>query len=415
MKPEHIRSFALLSVALLIAGAVALVSASSDEPRELYIPGAAHVTGSNNTNWRTDLELRSIGTMPAQIRIDLLRRNRDNTTHPSVIVDIDAGTARRYEDVLDLLFGFEGSATLRLTTLSGEVRATSRTYNVIADGTYGQFIGATTPADVFDWGTDATLIQLSFSPDSISGFRTNIGLVNLEAIVATIHVDLYLADLTYLGRVSTTLEPFEFDQIDNIFAGVTTHEVADAFAIIRTERIDSTYLAYASVIDNLTGDPIFIPGLPDKVWDPQSTPTRTPTVEATPTPTPTPSIPIDPVVVTTIDEETFNLVPSSIRFIVGNGIQTSLVLCSFNGTLSQVASSNFSFIRGPTETVEWANCCANFGARLEYETWVGVGGPAVARSTCTAGTPVFAISGTDMDTGMVVEIDGEVLDLAVWP
>ncbi len=403
-----------LAVAIVVITAV-LAFATTDTPAAFHIPGAAHVTGSNNTDWRTDLELRSIGTIPAQIRIDLLRRNRDNTTPPSVIVDVDAGTARRFEDVLDLLFGFEGSATLRLTTSSGEVRATSRTYNLTPDGTYGQFIGATTPADVFDWGTDATLIELTSSPSNDHGFRTNIGLVNLEAIVATIHVDLYLADLTYLGRVSTTLEPFEFDQIDNIFARVTTHEVADAFAIIHTERIDSTYLAYASVIDNLTGDPIFIPGLPDEVWDPQATPTRTPTVVATPTITPTPSIPIEPVVVTTIDDETFNLVPTSIRFIVGNGIQTSLVLCSFNGTLSQVASSNFSFIRGPTETVEWANCCANFGARLEYETWVGVGGPAAARSTCTAGTPVFAISGTDMDTGMVVEIDGEVLDLAVWP
>lgn len=405
----------LVLAAVMIAITAALVFATANDWIELYIPGAAHVAGSNNTTWRTDLELRSVSSMPTQVRIDLLRRNRDNTTHPSVVVDVAAGTAHRFEDVLDLLFGVEGSATLRLTTLSGEIRATSRTYNVTPDGTYGQFIGATTPGDIFDWGTDATLIQLSSSPTGSTGFRTNIGLVNLEPIVATIHVDLYRDDLTHLGRVSTTLEPYEFDQIDNIFGTVTSAEVADGFAIIRTERIDSTYLAYASVIDNLTGDPIFIPGLPDQGQDPQATPTYTPTIEATPTVTPTPSIPIDPVVVTTTGDETFNLLPTSIRFVVGNGIQTSLVLCSFDGTLSQVASSNFSFIRGPTETVEWSNCCANFGARLEYETWVGVGGPAVARSTCTAGTPYFAISGTEIDTGEFLEIDGQVLDLAVWP
>ena len=407
----------------MIAITAALVFATANDWIELYIPGAAHVAGSNNTTWRTDLELRSVSSVPAQVRIDLLRRNRNNTTHPSVIVDIAAGTAHRYEDVLDLLFGVEGSATLRLTTLSGEVRATSRTYNATPDGTYGQFIGATTPGDVFDWGTDATLIQLSSSPTSSTGFRTNIGLVNLEPIVATIHVDLYQDDATFLGRVSTTLEPFEFDQIDNIFARVTSDEIADAFAIVRTERIDSTYLAYASVIDNVTGDPIFIPGLPDEIWNSQATPTptptaeTTPTVEVTPTVTPTPTITIDPVVVTTTDDETYNLAPASIRFIVGNGIQTSLVLCSFDGTLSQVSSSNFSFIRGPTEVVEWGNCCSgsNTGARLEYETFIGLGGPAVARNSCTAGTPVFAISGTEIDTGLTVEVDGAVLDLAVWP
>jgi len=410
-------SAGLVLAAVMIAITAALVFATANDWIELYIPGAAHVAGSNNTTWRTDLELRSVSSTPAQVRIDLLRRNRDNTTHPSVIVDVAAGAAHRFEDVLDLLFGVEGSATLRLTTLSGEIRATSRTYNATPEGTYGQFIGATIPGDIFDWGTDATLIQLSSSPTGSTGFRTNIGLVNLEPIVATIHVDLYRDDRTHLGRVSTTLEPYEFDQIDNIFARVTSDEVADGFAIIRTERIDSTYLTYASVIDNLTGDPIFIPGLPDQGQDPQATPTTTPTVEATPTVTPTPSIPIDPVVVTTIDEETYNLVPTSIRFIVGNGIQTSLILCSFDGTLSQVASSSFSFIRGPTETVEWGNCCSgsNTGARLEYETFIGLGGPAVARNSCTAGTPVFAISGTEVDTGLVVEIDGEDLDLAVWP
>ncbi len=412
-------SVGLVLAAIIVTITAALVFATSNDWIELYIPGAAHVAGSNNTTWRTDLELRSVTSTPAQIRIDLLRRNRDNTIHPSIVVDVAAGAAHRFEDALDLLFGVEGSATLRLTTLSGEIRATSRTYNETPDGTYGQFIGATTPTDVFDWGTDATLIQLGSSPDSGVGFRTNIGLVNLEPFAATIHVDLYRDDRTFLGRVSTTLEPFEFDQIDKIFDRVTSDEVADGFAIVRTERIDSTYLAYASVIDNATGDPIFIPGLPDGDRNPQATPTPTPTVDTsptvTPTPTPTPTLTIDPVVVTTLDEETINLLPSSIIFKVGNGIQTTLVLCGFDGTLSQVASSNFSFIRGPTETVEWSNCCANFGSKLEYETWIGIGGPAIARSTCTAGTPYFAISGTEIESGLTVEINGEDLDIAIWP
>jgi hypothetical protein len=123
------------------------------------------------------------------------------------------------------------------------------------------------------------------------------------------------------------------------------------------------------------------------------------------------------VTVTTVDDETFHLVPSSILFRVGSGTQSSLVLCSFDGTLSQVNSSSFRFIRGPTETVEWMNCCSstNYGARLEYETVFGAGGPAVARSTCTAGTPFFAITGTEIGTGLTIEVSGENLDLAEWP
>lgn len=402
----------------MIAITAALVFATADDSIELYIPGAAHVAGSNNTVWRTDLELRSVSTEAARVRIDLLRKNRDNTTHPSAVVDVAAGTARRFEDVLETVFDFAGSATLRLSTQSGKTRATSRTYNLTTDGTYGQFIGASSQGDAFEFNRDATLIQLSSSPDRVQGFRTNIGLVNLGDFPINMEVDLHHADTRFLGRIETTLEPFDYQQIDDAFGKVNPAPVDDGFAIVRAITFGARYLTYASVIDNRTGDPVYIPGLATGSGSAQTptpeTPTPTPAISPTPTFTPTPTL-TSSVVVTTTDDETFNLLPTSIRFVVGNGIQTSLVLCSFDGTLSQVASSNFSFIRGPTETVEWSNCCANFGARLEYETWVGVGGLAVARSTCTAGTPYFAISGTEINTGEFVEIDGQILDLAVWP
>ena len=56
-------------------------------------------------------------------------------------------------------------------------------------------------------------------------------------------------------------------------------------------------------------------------------------------------------------EQTFYLVPASIRFRVGNGIQSSLKLCAIDGTISQV--SNFEYIQGPTETVASGNCCSD--------------------------------------------------------
>jgi hypothetical protein len=420
MNPRRATSFGLgLAVLLLgIAGAIAFAAPKSTAV--LHVPGTAHVAGANSTVWRTDLELRSVSPTAATVRIDLLRRGRDNTTHPSTTVELQAGSAHRFEDTLDTLFGFEGSATLRLTTLTGTIRAASRTFNQGPDGTYGQYIGAATDDDVFDLGRDATLIQLTSSPVTDTGFRTNIGLVNLEAETIAIQIDLFEADVTYLGRVTTTLQAFEYDQIDRVFHQVTDQVIADGFAIVRATSANSRFLTYASVIDNLTGDPIYIPGLVNSGDDitPTVTPTPTaggPSPTATPTTTPTPTIPVSGVTVTTLDGASYDLVPASIRFKVGSGVQTSLVLCSFDGTLSQVSSSSFAFIRGPTETVGWANCCANFGAKLEYETFIGLGGPAVARSTCTAGTPFFAITGDEIGTGARIEVNGEDLDIAVWP
>ena len=143
--------------------------------------------------------------------------------------------------------------------LDGDVRATSRTFNTTPDGTFGQYIGGTDQYDVYATGNDATLIQLTSSPSNDSGFRTNLGLVNLEGFPITIDIDLYLADLYYLGRVSTSLEPYDFKQIDNIFSRVTNEDVPDGIAIIRARPSNSSYLVYASVIDNLTNDPTTVP------------------------------------------------------------------------------------------------------------------------------------------------------------
>ncbi|MCU0304345.1 MAG: hypothetical protein MUC56_09850 [Thermoanaerobaculales bacterium] len=432
-------------LALAAAVAAGLVVAWQGGTEVLWLPGAAHTDGAAGTTWRTDLELRSVGVEDAVVRIDLLRRNRDNTTFPSVTLTIPAGAAQRLPDVLAGLFGVEGSATLRVVQVEGEVRATGRTYNDTPSGTYGQFIGAAEVEDAFDDLRDATLIQLGFSPDPATGVRTNIGFVNLSPSPADLEVDLFHADLRYLGTVSAGLEAYEYDQLDNVFARVTDDEVEDGFAVVRMLTEGAEYLTYASVVDNRTGDPVYSPGL---AADPSSapgspTPTATPTatatvtvtatptptptatatvaVTATPTPTPTPTrtrtpTPIPPLVtVETVGGQTYHLIESTVRFRVNGSDQSSLVLCTEEGVLSQVQSFEFSWIEGPVSFVTWENCCSYNGVRITYLSQIGSGGAAVPKASCTPGTPTFAIVGTGVGSGAIIEIDGFDLDRATWP
>ena len=44
-----------------------------------------------------------------------------------------------------------------------------------------------------------------------------------------------------------------------VYSTVTTSDVPDGFALVRTTTTGGAFFAYASVIDNLSGDPIFIP------------------------------------------------------------------------------------------------------------------------------------------------------------
>ena len=114
------------------------------------------------------------------------------------------------------------------------------------------------------------LIQLSNRNSASGGFRTNLGLVNTTSEATRIEVELHTADGTRLGAISVDLPAYGYRQLDRVFNGVTAGEVIDGYAIVRTPTVNGAFFAYASVIDNLTGDPV-IPAsgpFPDATWPP---------------------------------------------------------------------------------------------------------------------------------------------------
>ncbi|HNX49700.1 MAG TPA: pre-peptidase C-terminal domain-containing protein [Thermoanaerobaculaceae bacterium] len=225
----------------------------------IYLPAAAHLGGSAGTNWRTDPEIHNPGPASATFTIELLKRDQPNPSPASRSFSLDPGRSIRYPDVLDQVFGFSGSATLRVRPSQGKVMVTGRTYNDVSTGTFGQFIPGVSGTRGFAAGETARLVQLAQSADASRGFRTNLGLVNISAVPATITVTLSRGDGTVVGTKSYPLGAFEFKQIDRIFSSVTTQGVDDGFAVLTTASAGAAFLAYASVIDNRSGDPIYIP------------------------------------------------------------------------------------------------------------------------------------------------------------
>jgi hypothetical protein len=225
----------------------------------LYIPAAAHVSGAVDTDWRTDVEVFNLGDLQARFEIALLKKNQDNQSPETVDFSLNPGTAVRYEDVLESVFGFTGSAALRITAEDGEIMATSRTYNRTSSGTYGQFIGARYETGAIAEGQAARLIQLTHNTTTDDGFRTNVGFLNCTASTIRIEVELYRSDGTLLGSKSYQLGPYTFTQKDRIFATVTQQEVDDGYVVVRSPTPGALFFAYASVVDNRTGDPVYVP------------------------------------------------------------------------------------------------------------------------------------------------------------
>ena len=102
-------------------------------------------------------------------------------------------------------------------------------------------------------------MQLTHDASTTTGFRANVGVVNLTAQTIIVDFDLRSANGTSLGTLSESLEPFKFIQKDKIFKRVTSQTVSDGYIFVTSATSGARFLAYATVIDNRTGDSIFIP------------------------------------------------------------------------------------------------------------------------------------------------------------
>ena len=239
---------------------VAVMTTANISAQTLVLPAAANAEGANQTNWRTDLQIKAPETQAATFTIDLLESGKDNSTPIAVEGTVGAGESLRLSNVLGTAFGFTGTSALRVTATEGQIIATSRTYNDDPGGTYGQTVPAVAVNDGFSFGSEATLIQLSRSPDPAAGFRTNIGFVNLVDTQTKMEIDLFAADGAELGTVTRNLKPFEYRQANDVFHAVGADDVPDGYAVVRTTSEDGRFIAYASVVDNGSGDAVFLLG-----------------------------------------------------------------------------------------------------------------------------------------------------------
>lgn len=137
--------------------------------------------------------------------------------------------------------------------------AVARVYNdqrPVGRGTYGQFIPGL-PADAAR--TNGVLPMLAHQEYFIGrgGFRTNIGWFNNSALSVTVTFRMHMMHAV-LATVTRDIPPFSHLQlpIRGLFGSVL--EPWDQLHVT-FETTGSALHVYASVVDNVTSDPIFIP------------------------------------------------------------------------------------------------------------------------------------------------------------
>ncbi len=226
-------------------------------PTTVFIPASARAVGAADTYWVTDMAIANLSGSVATCNLAYLAKNQENSNPLNLSLVLQAGQQLLVEDVYSTLFELDSAnGALRLISSHPDVKATSRTYNAAGtEGTYGQFIPALARSQALEAGLVGCLLQLQEN----TGFRTNLGLLNLTERSIQVEVHLYLGSGNLVGVRTENLLPFEMVQLDRIYTSVGASSVDSGYATVRVMTSGGQALAYASVVDNDSGDPILIP------------------------------------------------------------------------------------------------------------------------------------------------------------
>ncbi len=214
-----------------------------------WIPAAAHAAGVGGSLWRTDLAVTNLETAAAAVQL----RWHDANGTASKSFQVSASSQQVFPDVVASLVGGDASGSIEI--ISDRMLAVrSRTFNQAVSGSFGQSLDGITSVDGLAVTQQASLVQLSEN----DSFRTNIGLVNPGTGEAVVDIGLVDRLGATVGTFSLTIPAGRLVQDLRPFRSRFGKGDVTGGAALVTLRSGSSAWAYASVIDNRTGDPTTI-------------------------------------------------------------------------------------------------------------------------------------------------------------
>ncbi len=244
----------------------------------LIIPVVVHAPGALGP-FQSDVRLFNGNTASVNYQLTYTPTGTDGTTTgKTTTIAVAPGQSIALNDILNDFFGVgstgasgdQGFGALELRPLNNSTTlnyASSRTFTFNPNGTYGQFITAipfanfatefvlpnpTNPNPAPPPTPHLSLQQVAQS----SAFRTNIGLVEGSGVTASGHITLYDDNGNQVASVPYSLKPGE--HVQNSFGGWGLPNINDGRLDVSVESPAGAVSAYASVLDNITNDPLAV-------------------------------------------------------------------------------------------------------------------------------------------------------------
>ncbi len=265
------------TVSVNLVQPVSPIAKSGPPPDALIIPAVAHADGINS-KFQSDIRVTNSSAQPMKYQVTFVPTGDAGITQgKQTTVDIDPGRTIALDDVLQSWFGDSAATgTLEVRPLTTAPTsstttalpaglaniltfASSRTYNTTANGTFGQYIPAIPFAAFVGRASDPSkstilsLQQIAQSP----AFRTNLGIVEGSGDPASVLISVFGSNGQKLTEFTQDLKGGQHVQLNSILATKNV-QVTDGRIEVKVVSPAGKVTAYASVLDNLTNDPLLV-------------------------------------------------------------------------------------------------------------------------------------------------------------
>lgn len=248
----------------------------------LIIPSVGHLDGISS-HWQSDIRVANTSQQSVKYQLTFTPDDAAKGVKQTFI-DVDAGATTALDDMIKTWYGVgslgetaNGVLEIRPANNPGKggpanddvsvsltTVASSRAYNVTSQGTLGQFIPAL-PFSGFvgralDSAHAATVLGLQQIAQN-NDFRTNLGVVEASGQPVSVLVSAFDSNGSKLLDFPLDLKGGQQVQL-NSFLAQNKISLADGRFEVKVTSGEGKVTAYASVVDNKSGDPLLVSGVP---------------------------------------------------------------------------------------------------------------------------------------------------------
>lgn len=267
------RKHSLIGIVIALAIAPAMLA---NHYADLYVlPVSSHTGGLNGTAFLTDLAIQNFQAAPITVQLLFIEsgqgssENIGNLQTPAVPTGSITVPAGGSVIVKDLLNGYQGKSDNVIGSIVASsdkpFAMTGRVYTAGASGgTFGQTVVPVRDFLESSQGSTDLTNASAYIPGltANASFRTNLGFVaGAGPTGMTLNVKLRAADGTDLGNTSFGIAPDAFEHLQFSSSLLSTASFDAGSAVYQITAGSGSVAPYASVVDNITGDAVFVSGV----------------------------------------------------------------------------------------------------------------------------------------------------------